>query len=73
MKKGLGPSAVQSFLPFLDRQSSFFLEDLLATPDSYATVIRRYVYLLYRMPHSFVVDLFGQERSAYLYESCLWV
>nr|BAL05145.1 cytochrome P450 [Phanerodontia chrysosporium] len=35
LHKGLGPSAVQSYIPYLERESAFFLEKLLDQPDAY--------------------------------------
>ena len=41
LRKGLGPSAVQSFIPFLNRQNAFFVEELLKTPEAFVTVSKR--------------------------------
>lgn len=45
MRKGLGPSAVQSFVPFLNRQNSFYLRDLLNRPDAFPDIFMRCVRL----------------------------
>lgn len=41
MRKGLGPSAVRSFAPFLQRQNPFLLAALVRSPDSYDEVFKR--------------------------------
>ena len=41
MRKGLGPSAVRSFTPFLQRQSPFLLVALIQNPESYDEVFKR--------------------------------
>ncbi|EKM56935.1 uncharacterized protein PHACADRAFT_93132 [Phanerochaete carnosa HHB-10118-sp] len=41
MRKGLGPSAAQSFVPFLNRQSSLYLRDLLNRPEAFPDVFKR--------------------------------
>lgn len=47
LRKGLGPSAVQSFVPLLNRQNAFFIEELMSKPDSYVEISKRSV--LFRM------------------------
>lgn len=42
LRKGLGPGAVQSFIPFLNPQNAFFVEELAANPDSYVEIFKRY-------------------------------
>ena len=41
MRKGLGPSAVRSFTPFLQRQSPFLLAALVENPNNYEKVFKR--------------------------------
>ncbi|GJE86653.1 cytochrome P450 [Phanerochaete sordida] len=43
LQKGLGPSAAQSYVPFLNRQSALFLEDLQKRPEDFAHVVKRNV------------------------------
>lgn len=43
LRKGLGASAVQSFVPFLNRQSAFYLRDLLDRPDAFPDIFKRCV------------------------------
>ncbi|EKM50624.1 uncharacterized protein PHACADRAFT_213523 [Phanerochaete carnosa HHB-10118-sp] len=43
LRKGLGTSAVQSFVPFINRQSAFYLRDLLERPDAFTDIFRRNV------------------------------
>ncbi|GJE86654.1 cytochrome P450 [Phanerochaete sordida] len=41
LRKGLGPSAAQSFIPFLNRQSAFYLENLQKRPDAFTDIFKR--------------------------------
>nr|BAL05143.1 cytochrome P450 [Phanerodontia chrysosporium] len=41
LRKGLGPSAVQSFIPFLNRQSAFYLENLQKRPEAFVDIFKR--------------------------------
>ncbi|EKM50625.1 uncharacterized protein PHACADRAFT_200567 [Phanerochaete carnosa HHB-10118-sp] len=41
LRKGLGPSAVQSFVPFLNRQCASYLRDLLERPYDFTDIFRR--------------------------------
>lgn len=41
LRKSLSPGVVQGFIPFLERQNAFFVEELLADPDSHLDVLKR--------------------------------
>lgn len=42
LKKGLGPAAVQSYRPYLNRENPFFLENLLNTPEDFTEHFTRW-------------------------------
>nr|BAL05146.1 cytochrome P450 [Phanerodontia chrysosporium] len=41
LRKGLGASAVQSFIPFLNRQSALYLENLQSRPEAFVEITKR--------------------------------